>query len=735
MLPVLHFPSGAPVDLSRLSIVLQGGLSAGNLVETATYCRHWRSLFPDAEIILSLSGTDVVRGECLGGLIANPQLASGLRSNSQMNAAMSAIRETCDKLALRSDGLPLPPIKADTPKSNNINLQIAAAQNGLSHATGEHVLRVRSDFVFLDKGFIDQYETMSALRRGPRSVFSDRVMISWLYTLNPYTYERLPLHFSDWFNFGRLSDVRALWDVPFVELADAVHYQAHPHPAGSNAAERLFNIRVADEQHLMLHAMRKHVPDLQLDTLVDDRAVDVGMDILADNFCLCDLTKSKAYFPKYKSDFSNPDKLSHCLTPEDWLLMVRCRGIDYRVTLAHKILAARDPRLFESREAFPRTYQASRLFSKVGYHVNGEIVATGTTGTLVFGPHVSIPAGRYRASVNATTTEGPGVIVLRASLEHGALRLAERRLALRSGERVDLTLDFEVTEAKGNDFEIVVDIEGVRAMAVSAITISERDGDATVPSLPYYSATAISAEQLLHGPPSRGASDGRWCKVGEIPSLSPGNYLASLNILSIGGAGRIHVRLTADRGETLFAHQTVDVDAAGERIGFSVPLTLSGSKALDVEVECYADGLSSIEIAGVLFTQREADFGSELAEYYYSAASLPTRIGRLEDGRIVSSGASGVLSYGPYISLPPGNYSARPILSRLDGRGTFTMTATAEVGTKRLAKIEHKCGPAGLTLPGLHFSVDDSYANEVELACSIKGLKNVALDGILIIKR
>ena len=55
-----------------LSVVIQGPLFQGNMVETANNCRHWREVFPAAQIILSVSVTDVVAGELQGGVLTNP---------------------------------------------------------------------------------------------------------------------------------------------------------------------------------------------------------------------------------------------------------------------------------------------------------------------------------------------------------------------------------------------------------------------------------------------------------------------------------------------------------------------------------------------------------------------------------------------------------------------------------------------------------------------------------------
>ena len=252
-------PPERPDDFDRpgaLSIVVQGPLFQGNMVETANHVHHWRETFPHAEIILSLSVTDVVAGDVQGGVLVAPHLVRGHEHDGHLQVALRTITECCDVVALSAGALPLPPIKSDSPKLNNANLQIAAAQHGLALARGEFVLRIRSDLLFLDRGFLAQYERNQALPRGKAAVFGQRVLMSWLYTLNPFTIERMPLHFSDWFHFGRTEDVRQIWDVPPITLRDSMHYRVRPAPP------RVERGRAA-VQHPHRGGAAHHVPLLQ----------------------------------------------------------------------------------------------------------------------------------------------------------------------------------------------------------------------------------------------------------------------------------------------------------------------------------------------------------------------------------------------------------------------------------------------------------------------------------------
>jgi len=457
-----------------LSIVVQGPLFQGNLVETANHCRHWRELFPGAQIILSVSVTDIVVGAVEGEVFAGMHLVPRHHHDGHLHAAVQGITASCDLVVLARCALPLPPIKSDSPKLNNTNMLIAAAQGGLALANGTYVLRIRSDMVFLDRGFLDQWAAGQAMPRQDAAVFGQRVLISWLYTLNPFTVERMALHFSDWFHFGRTEDVRQVWDVPEITLQDAMHYRAHPHAPGSNAAERLFNIRRAVEQHILYHCFKRHLPGLVLDHHTDRTSEQLALDILVDNFVLCDLVAARCVFEKYAGEFLNPDKRTHCLTPEDWYSLARHRGASYAALLSHGTDSGWDQ---------PRTIPAAALRPKESRLLNGEIVGTGQDGVLFFGPYVTVPPGQYVAMLDITTLDGEGTLTLSVTAEAGKRFIGNARVKVGSGAPPHAEVAFDVVGVPASGLEVVCDAVGLREIAVSGLTVRPRvDAAAEMPA-------------------------------------------------------------------------------------------------------------------------------------------------------------------------------------------------------------------------------------------------------------
>ena len=288
--------------------------------------------------------------------------------------------------------LPLPPIKLDKREANNVNLQIAAARHGLARATGRHTLRIRNDAVFMTRDFVAQYQRYAGAPRGPSARFRQRLMISWLYTLNPFAAERLPLHFSDWFHFGRTEDVASFWDVPEMTFADATYYRTHAHAAGTNRRERLFLSRLAVEQHFATHGLQRHI-DLRHHNDLSGR--DLSIDALLDDFVLCDLAEAAFNFPKYQAEITNPLKVTHCLTPEDWRTLHRYRGVEPWIILSRKL--AREPG-FEPRRG-PAQLSAAP-------DARDEVVASRLFG--------GVPPGGYSARITFDRAMKGGRVWLRA---------------------------------------------------------------------------------------------------------------------------------------------------------------------------------------------------------------------------------------------------------------------------------------------------------------------------------
>lgn len=305
-----------------LSIVVQGGLSRSNIIEAAGNLRHWRILFPEAEIVLSISTCDdLLPIPSSADPIHRLSLVNEQPSERNLALGLEDIVRFSNRLVISAGATPLPPIKLDENFANNANLQIAAAKTGLAAATRSYTLRVRNDLRMETSDFIDFY--MNRIHVGSRvhAIFLQRILISQLFTLNPFGPERLPFHFSDWFNFGLTNDLRNLWDVEAMCLQDAIFYSVHPHAAHSNASERRFRTRFAVEQWITKTSFARSDRTEEVRFHNDMDLSEISMRHLIDNFVVADLKSCSVHLPKQQHLFDNPDMKKLCVTPDDWLVL------------------------------------------------------------------------------------------------------------------------------------------------------------------------------------------------------------------------------------------------------------------------------------------------------------------------------------------------------------------------------------------------------------------------------
>lgn len=588
-----------------MSIVVQGPLSDDNLAETARNCQHWRKMFPNAQLILAISSGELAAAftsTCDG----EPTELS--RSTSTRAALCDLIRDACEVICVADAAAPLPPIKSDTDKINSVNFQIAAAKAGLSRASGVFVLRVRSDLVFHNRHFLDQYQCGGVYPRGENAVTKARVLISWLYTLNPFTLERIPLHFSDWFHFGLLEDVRMLWDVRPMSLTDAVYYQVNSHAPGSSLAERRFRVKYAVEQYLIYEVFKSHVEGLIVEYHNDTQSTFLSLDILLDNFVLCDLSAAAIYFPKYDGEWINHEKKYHCITPSDWKLLIENRGVSPKELLRPKIEEALNRQQFERAQPFPREYDVARLRADSGFRLNREIVAHPGGTMEITGPGVSMPGGLFSAEVKFTTCAGPGTIVLKVVAEGGSIHLAERRFELGSGGLQSLSVGFQVSSDGVDQLEVVCRIDGLRELSVSSITIHEREGDADETEFPrLYKVDALQSKSGRH-------SDGEIIALGRDGTLlygpyvhlPSGEFVVRLAGLRTDGPGTLRIRATANAGRDVLADMKIGLRSSGSN-NVVLPFDVVDPDGVwGFEVVCSTAGFRCVRVAGIVLEERLA---------------------------------------------------------------------------------------------------------------------------------
>ncbi|WP_438381070.1 WavE lipopolysaccharide synthesis family protein [Asaia sp. BMEF1] len=466
-------------------------------------------MFPNSEIILAISVTDIIAGSLVDGILQDISLVPKHRHDGYLWNAFSILEKVCDAITLGEPALPLPPIKRDSPASNNINFQIAAAKAGLALVKSEYVLRIRSDLIFLEPIFLYEYAAGCTLPRGKASVFEERVMISWLYTLNPYSLERLPLHFSDWFHLGLTRDVIKIWNVMPITLSDAMYYNNHTYLAGTNGPERQFLTKRAVEQYLMYNMFKPHFPQLKLERHNDLRSRELSLDILIDNFIPSDIFRSKAAFNKYNHEFFDKNKRIQCITHETWRELCLSRdethlsviqriaeiegqadlslltSMDMNVPLSPEQSLTSDisqesvPAIAASSDgSFPLRYGAAQLHMREGVRENGEIIARDEDGLVFFGPYISLPNGHYVARIQFSRLVGKGRLLCRVTANNGELLLAEKEQHIaRKMAAGFLQVDFSIKTETADNVEVTLSKEGISFISIPVMEIGLRSNE------------------------------------------------------------------------------------------------------------------------------------------------------------------------------------------------------------------------------------------------------------------
>ena len=447
-----------------LSILLHGGVFYNKSEEIASYVLQYRKNFPDAEIVLSISSSDFIdRSKSSFRKVAS------LTEDGERFCRI--INESVDKIVFCSKAFVLPPVK-DGNANCNVNYLIESVRNGLEVISRPYVLRVRNDILFIDKRFIDEYERLSSLERGCYSCFSSRVMISSLFTLNPYGVERFPFHFSDWFHFGKTKDVNKLWDVDFIDIKFATYFHFNKPLLGSFAEERKFNFRLAVEQYIIFSFFKKIFPQLSLAVCNDLTSRDESVRILLDNFIVVDMENVGIYFPKYDQDKYVLKNNDVCIMQDTWEYLASHREINIESYLH---VPYGDHESFRLKK-IPFKFKMNHFFSDVGFHSGGSIVSplSSSNGPITMGPFITLPKGKYRVNILVSTLLGKELPKIKFSLiaDGWNIVLLSRifvldKFYLVKGKphifsisfenRFDELKDFEIILEKMSRFEITID--------------------------------------------------------------------------------------------------------------------------------------------------------------------------------------------------------------------------------------------------------------------------------------
>lgn len=379
------------IEDKLISIVIHGGFFENNSSDVLNILINYREIFKKSEIIFSISSSDFID-------FSKSTESEVIAYKKNMENACRIVNEYADKIAYSYIAQPLPPVFRDGPNSHPNHL-IESAKNGLALATRQFVLRVRNDLLFKNRDFIEKYIELKEkyYKEGKYTIFSSPIMISSLYTLNPYAEARLPFHFSDWFHFGKLSDIRPIWDIPLITLDFITYYTTNHYRPGSLEKERNFFSRLAIEQYIYFTFFSYHFKEIKLDYHNDDRSTYESLQILLDNFIVVDVYNLNVFYPKYGNGFNPYTNNNTKIMQESWEYLVSHREINPS-KLLH--VARKNTRDY-TPVIFPFRIEVDHLYTKTGFSFGKSLFVSpdAPPGVACFGPHMLLNKGHYTARV------------------------------------------------------------------------------------------------------------------------------------------------------------------------------------------------------------------------------------------------------------------------------------------------------------------------------------------------
>ena len=435
-----------------ISIIMQGPISVHSINEIAKNCKIWKNILPNSEIILSISYTDDF--ELVGGNLTKKN------NTSLNNASIELINDICEHIIISPPIKSLPRIKKDSTGRNNINCQIKSSFSGLKKAKNRYSLKIRSDMVFKDTEFINFYLDNYLIHRGKRKCLQQRILISSMYTLNPFSKERMPFHFSDWFQFGTTNDLKTIWNVDYFNLNDSIFYINNNHVKNSNNLEKLFLTRIAVEQYIYYSLAKRFFSDLRLEYHNDTTSISDSIEFLIDNFIIINSTSEGISFPKYNKEIIEYNNIQKCISQEEWLFMSKNRDIDFKKFLT------------KSHEIFYLIFGPNDLFCKDSIILNKNIVNSSRSGILSYGPYFDIKKGIYFCDLLFDELYGFGYLTIKITSNFGRKVISIRKFFnFGRKKRKKISFSFLTENLLENSVEVVIGYRFLEKINLSRIII------------------------------------------------------------------------------------------------------------------------------------------------------------------------------------------------------------------------------------------------------------------------
>lgn len=248
------------IDTKDISVVVQGAVDA---VNTPKCLASIRKYLPGAEIILSTwEGTKVEDLDF-------------------------------DKVLLNKDPGGIPD-KRQLGFTNNTLRQVLSSKSGVRKSERPYLLKMRTDLILNSNRFLSFFGAFP-VRNPEYQLFESRIIASSFFSKKFCSSETedmpLPFHLSDWFVFGKVADIQALYDIPLPIEPDNSWYVNKRVIAEHPKIDLLQSShRYAPEQYIFYFACKKKFTQIEFDHYLDyDRVnIDWSERLIANNCIILD---------------------------------------------------------------------------------------------------------------------------------------------------------------------------------------------------------------------------------------------------------------------------------------------------------------------------------------------------------------------------------------------------------------------------------------------------------------
>lgn len=189
---------------------------------------------------------------------------------------------------------------------NNMNRQLLSTQAGLREVNRKYTLKLRSDLIIANTGFVDYFERFQR-RTGGYRLFKQKIVTATLFTKHSMWNQKnsmglTPFHISDWYFFGLTQDVRTyLADTPLAEEPKFSYYFSMRQNVSKSSPYGEIEFKFAPEQYFAYECFARNFDNICMEDAADvsNELMDVFEEFLVNNFIVLEFKQSGIYLNKY----------------------------------------------------------------------------------------------------------------------------------------------------------------------------------------------------------------------------------------------------------------------------------------------------------------------------------------------------------------------------------------------------------------------------------------------------